>query len=205
MCIDPGHQARGSLSGEPIGPGADDTKPKVTGGATGTVTGQPEHELVLAVSLLLAERLEAAGVEVVITRTTSNVDISNSERAERANDARADLFVRVHADGNTNNDISGVSTLYAAGNDWVEPIASESKIAATEIQRAVVGATKANDRGIVERGDLSGFNWSTVPAVLVECGFLSNPGEDRLLATNAYRAKLADGIAQGILAYLESH
>jgi len=172
VCIDPGHQARANLDGEPIGPGASETKPKVTGGATGTVTGQPEHELVLAVSLLLAERLEAAGVTVVLTRTTANVDISNSARAP-------------------------------AGNEWVRPIASESKSAATTIHRTAVDVTKASDRGVVERSDLSGFNWCTVPTVLVECGFLSNPEEDRLLATSAYRAKLAEGIAQGVLAYLK--
>lgn len=204
VCIDPGHQAKANLDGEPIGPGASETKPKVTGGATGTVTGQPEHEFVLAVSVLLAERLEAAGVRVILTRSTANVDISNSERAALANEAKADLFVRVHADGNSNGDVRGASTLYPDGNDWVRPIASESKAAALAIHSAVLGVTKASDRGVVQRSDLSGFNWCTVPAVLVECGFLSNPAEDRLLATGAYRAKLADGIAQGILGYLKN-
>jgi len=203
VCIDPGHQAKANLAGEPIGPGATETKPKVTGGATGTVTGQAEHELVLAVALLVADRLEAAGVRVVMTRTTAAVDISNAQRAALAKQAGAHLFVRVHADGNTNGDTSGISTLYPAGNDWVRPISAQSKTAATTIHRAVIGATKAADRGVIQRSDLSGFNWSEVPAVLVECGFLSNPAEDRLLATGAYRAKLADGLAQGILAYLE--
>jgi len=204
VCIDPGHQAKANLDGEPIGPGASETKPKVTGGATGTVTGQPEHELVLAVSLLLKERLEGAGVTVVMTRSTANVDVSNSARAAIANEAKADLFVRVHADGNTNAKVHGLSTLYPAGNEWVKPIAGESKSAATTIHLEVVEVTKASDRGVVERSDLSGFNWCTVPTVLVECGFLSNPEEDRLLATSAYRAKLADGIAQGVLAYLDN-
>jgi N-acetylmuramoyl-L-alanine amidase len=203
VCIDPGHQAKANLDGEPIGPGASETKPKVTGGATGTVTGQPEHELVLAVSLLLADRLESAGVKVVMTRTEANVDISNSERASVANEAKADLFVRVHADGSTEAKVHGISTLYPAGNEWVKPIASESKAAAAAIHRALLGVTKAPDRGVIERSDLSGFNWCTVPTVLLECGFLSNAEEDRLLATSAYRAKLVDGIAQGVLAYLE--
>lgn len=203
VCIDPGHQAKANLSGEPIGPGASETKPKVTGGATGTVTGQPEHELVLAVSLLLKERLEAAGVKVVMTRTEANVDIANSQRAAVANEAKADLFVRVHADGSTDANVRGISTLYPAGNEWVKPIASESKEAAATIHRALLEVTKASDRGVIERSDLSGFNWCTVPTVLLECGFLSNAEEDRLLATSAYRAKLADGIAQGVLTYLE--
>jgi len=138
-----------------------------------------------------------------MTRTTAKVDISNAERAAVANEAKADLFVRVHADGDTDAAVHGLSILYPAGNEWVKPIASKSKTAATTIHEAALAATKASDRGVVERSDLSGFNWCTVPTVLLECGFLSNAEEDRLLATSAYRAKLADGIAQGVLAYLE--
>ena len=49
---------------------------------------------------------------------------------------------------------------------------------------------------------MAGFNWSTVPALIVECGFMSNPVEDRLLASDAYQDRLADGIAAGVLEYL---
>jgi len=60
------------------------------------------------------------------------------------------------------------------------------------------------NRGAIQRSDLSGFNWAKVPSVLVEAGFLSNPAEDRLLATTAYQDKVAEGMAQGVKAYLNT-
>lgn len=203
VCVDPGHQETANNDPEPVGPGATKTKPKVTGGATGCITKQHEHDLALALALKLKSRLEARGVTVVLTRTTSAVDISNAQRARVANNANADLFVRIHADGNTNGDVRGLSTLYPAGNDWVKPISAQSLVAAKAVHTAVLSTTGAVDRGVVDRADLSGFNYATVPSVLVECGFLSNPVEDKLLATAAYQDKLADGITRGIMAYLE--
>ena len=73
-------------------------KAKVTTGATGTFTKQKESELVLKVSLLLEKELKNEGYNVIMTRTTNNVNISNSQRAKMANDAAADAFVRIHAD-----------------------------------------------------------------------------------------------------------
>ena len=74
--------------------------------------------------------------------------------------------------------------------------------AAEAVQAALVAETGAADRGIVGRSDITGFNWSKAPAVLVECGFLSNPVEDKLLSGDDYRATVAKGIANGILDYL---
>ncbi|GAB4274832.1 MAG: hypothetical protein Kow0056_03680 [Coriobacteriia bacterium] len=204
VVIDPGHQARSNLDQEPIGPGSSVTKDKVRGGATGVETRIPEYETVLRISLLVKEMLEAEGVEVVMTRTENDVDISNRERALVANEAGADLFVRVHCDGAGDEDANGVSTLYPSGNSWVAPIEERSRAAAEIVQAAVVESTGATDRGVVGRDDITGFNWSKVPAVLIECGFLSNPIEDRLLASDGYRKKVARGIADGVLGYLES-
>jgi len=98
IVIDPGHQRRGDNSKEPIGPGATEQKAKVTTGATGVSTGQTEAELNLKVGLLLQKELESRGYSVIMTRTTNDVNISNSQRAEIANNADADVFVRIHAD-----------------------------------------------------------------------------------------------------------
>ncbi len=203
VCIDPGHQAAGNSAPEPVGPGATQTKAKVTGGAVGVVTRRPEHELVLTLGMKVKERLERYGVAVVMTRTTADVDISNSQRAEVANQAGADLFLRIHADSSTNADIRGVSTLYPSGNEWVTPIEQESLKAAGVVHKAMIASTLATDRGVMKRADLSGFNYCRVPAILVETGFLSNPVDDRQLADPAYQDTLADGIARGVLEYLE--
>jgi N-acetylmuramoyl-L-alanine amidase len=202
VCIDPGHQGSANSGQEPVGPGAGETKAKVTGGATGVVSGTPEHELALALSLKVKERLERYGVVVVMTRTTSAVDISNAQRAAVANQSGADLFLRIHADSNTNADVRGISTLYPSGNEWVAPIEVESLSAAELLQKEMLVSTGAPNRGLMKRADLAGFNYAAVPSVLVECGFLSNPADDRQLNDAAYQDDLADGIARGVLKYL---
>ncbi len=202
VCIDPGHQARGDSRQEPVGPGASETKARVTGGTTGVTTRVPEYEVVLQISMNLKERLEAAGITVVMTRDTNDVNISNAERAQMANDAGADLFVRVHADGSTDPGRAGIATFYPGAGQWTGSITDPSQRAAGLVQDALVASTGAADLGITARTDLSGFNWATVPSVLVECGFMTNPVEDRLLSSPHYQDKLAEGMATGIIAYL---
>ena len=63
------------------------------------------------------------------------------------------------------------------------------------------GTTGAKQRGVFKRNTYSGLNWSKVPAVLIECGYMSNPEEDRLLSTPEYQEKLALGMALGLMDY----
>lgn len=202
VCIDAGHQLHANLSPEPIGPGSTETKPRVAAGTRGVVTGIPEYRFTLSLALKVKARLEALGVRVVMTRAADDVDISNTERAEVANSSGADVFVRIHADGSSDSAAHGISTLYPSGNSWVQPIEAPSVRAAQLAHEAVLSATGAADRGISARGDLAGFNWSRVPVFLVECGFMTNPAEDRLLASDAYQDQLADGVVAGIMRYL---
>jgi N-acetylmuramoyl-L-alanine amidase len=204
VVIDPGHQAKADLQLEPIGPGSKVEKPKVAGGATGVVTHVPEYVRVLAISLKLRDALVAEGVKVVMVRTTNDVDIPNSKRASIGNAAKADLVVRVHLDSATDQSVNGISTLFPSGNSWVKPITTPSRAAAQLVQSAVARTTGASSRGLFARGDMSGFNYSTRPTVIVECGFLSNPTEDRRVATAAYQQKIADGLAAGVMAYLKA-
>lgn len=204
VCIDPGHQGASDGSPEPTGPGAKQTKPAMTGGTTGAVTGIAEYEIALQISMNLRRELEERGIRVLMTRTTNDTGITNAERAAVANRARADLFVRVHGNGSPDAAVSGICTLYPAKNRWTNGFAAESRRAAAAIHASTLARTGAADRGTVARGDISGFNWSRVPAVLIECGFLSNRVEDRLLASPHYQEKLADGIADGIVAHLRA-
>lgn len=203
VCIDAGHQAKSDNSLEPVGPGARERKPKVASGAQGIVTRNPEGLINLQVALRLRDELRARGVTVVMVRETQNVNISNSARAKIANDAHADLFIRLHCDGTNDRTQHGISTLVPVRNNWTVAIVDPSRKAGTLVQRAAVASTGAKDRGVVNRGDLSGFNWAKVPTVLVEMGFLSNAAEDRSLATPAYQKRLSTGIADGALAYLQ--
>ena len=205
VCIDPGHAASADLGSEPIGPGASETKVRDPGGTSGVASGTPEHVITLAIAIQLKQMLEARGATVVMTREAATYDGGNRERAQVANRAGADLFIRIHCDGSTNPSFRGVSTLYpAAITGWTDDILPGSRDAATSVQAALVTATGAPDNGTVARSDITGFNWADVPAILVEAGFLTNPEEDALLNSPQYQAQVAAGLAQGIEAHLAS-
>ena len=70
------------------------------------------------------------------------------------------------------------------------------------MQQAVVGSTGASNRGVVQRSDLTGFNWADVPAVLVETGFMTNPTESSRLKTGAYQQRVALGLVRAAAAFL---
>ncbi len=201
VVVDPGHQAKADTSPEPVGPGAAEMQQRATAGACGVATKRQECEVALEVALLLKARLEGSGIQVLMTRTTSAVNLSNVQRAEIANKAGADLFVRIHADAAASAGVRGVSVMYPDGNAWVAPIAGASKRAAGAVGAATARATGAPDGGIAARSDLAGFNWSKVPAILVETGYLSNADDDKLLGNPGYQDKLAAGIVNGILTY----
>jgi N-acetylmuramoyl-L-alanine amidase len=203
VVIDPGHQVKGDYNHEPVGPGSTEMKDKVSSGTHSVNTGAPESELVLAVGLKLRDSLAARGIRVVMTRTAEDVAVSNVQRAQIANEAGADLFVRIHADGATNASTHGILMLYPATiKGWTDDIAVESKRAARLALDALIAATGAHSRGMVARSDLTGFNWSDVPVILPEIGLMTNRTEDALLATEAYQDKIVQGLTSAILNYL---
>jgi N-acetylmuramoyl-L-alanine amidase len=175
----------------------------MTAGGAGVLTDVPEFEITLELATNVRKRLEAAGVKVVMTRETNDVDLSNAARAAIANEARASLFVRLDADSDPDPTLSGVSTLYPASNPWTRAIAASSKRAAGLVQKRASSATGAVNRGTAERSDVTGFNWAKVPSILVQTGYPSNAVEDRLLGSPGYQDKLSSGIAEGIVAYLK--
>lgn len=202
ICIDPGHQLKGNNQKEPIGPGASEKKPKVSSGTQGVATKKPEYVLNLEISLKLKKELEKRGYKVVMTREKHNVNLSNKERSDIANKAKADLFIRIHADGDNSPKTEGFSVLYPAqGNKYTKAIYAKSKLASEYIQQEMKNATKAKSKGVVPRSDLTGFNWSKVPVTLVEVGFMTSPSEDKRLSTSAYQDKLTAGIAGGVDKY----
>ena len=204
VVVDPGHDELPNPAREPIGPRATTQKVKDGGGTRGAVTGVAEADVTLAVSLRLRVLLRRAGVGVVMTRTTTRgVSMGNVARAGIANRARAALFVRVHADGSENPRDSGTHTLYPAyRRGWTDDIHARSKRAARLVQTELVRALGSRDRGVHERADITGFNWSNVPAILPELGFMTNTREDRLLTSPAYQRRAAVGLCRGVLRYL---
>lgn len=200
IVVDPGHDARANLATEPIGPGSRTRKIKDGGGTSGVVSRVPEHVVTLRISLNLRRELIRRGYCVTMTRTRSEgVSLGNVARARIANRARAALFVRIHADGSTDRSRRGSSVLYPAlHRAWTADVLPESRVAARAIQRELVRGLRSRDLGIVARRDITGFNWSDVPVVLPELGFMSNPREDRLLTSRRYQRRAALALARGI-------
>lgn len=196
--IDPGHQAHGNGEKETVAPNSSEKKAKVSSGTSGVATGIAEYVTVLEISLKLRDALESQGAEVFMTRETHDVNISNQERAKMMNDIGVDLVLRIHCDGVENKSKHGIALYCSRSNS----IAEESYRAAEAILPAVCEATGAQSNGIVSNDNYTGQNWSEVPCIMVECGFMSNPDEDRLLNDEDYQWKLATGLTQGIMAYI---
>ena len=202
VVIDAGHQAQGNSEPEPIGPGASETKAKVASGTSGCVTGINEYQLTLQVSLKLQAELEARGYQVIMVRTSHDVNISNSERAAIANNAGADAFIRVHANGSEDSGQNGILTICpTSANPYMGNLYSQCRSLSECVLDGAVNATGANKQYIWETDSMSGINWCTVPVTIVEMGFMTNPTEDANMADEGYRQRLSTGIADGLDAY----
>ena len=204
VVVDAGHDQYANPTTEPIGPGSPTRKIKDGGGTSGVVSGLREADLNMRVANRVRSLLERAGVRVVMTRsTTDGVSMGNIARARIANRARAALFLRIHADGSSDPSARGTHALYPAlRRGWTDDVYAASKRAATVVQSETRRALGFPDRGLQERTDFTGFNWSDVPVILVEMGFMTNPTEDRLLATPAYQQRAALGLCRGTLRFL---
>ncbi len=193
ICLDPGHGTAPEIGRqvEPIGPGSTQLKVKDAGGAAG------EAAVALAIARRARALLLARGYRVVMTRDAGGYRGGNRERARFCNARRSALMIRIHADGSTDPSVSGIATLVPAlRRGWTGDIHASSRRAGRLLQRELVAATGARDLGVVERDDLTGFNWADVPAVLVETGFMSNRREAALLRSAAYQERIAAALTR---------
>ena len=203
ICLDPGHGTPPAVGRqtEPIGPGSHVLKIKDGGGTNG------EAAVALAIAKRTRTLLRARGYRVAMTRTGPTINLpdgnGNIARARFCNRHHAALMVRIHADGSSNRSLHGASTLVPAWHKgWTDDIYRTSLRAGQLVQKSVVAATGALNRGVVRRSDLTGFNWADVPAVLVETGFLSNWSDSRRLHTPSYQQRMARGLANGVSVFV---
>ena len=197
--IDPGHQEHANSEKEPVAPNSSETKAKVSSGTAGVSTGVAEYITDLEVALKLRTALEAQGCVVYMTREVNDIDISNLERAEMMNELGVDLVLRLHCDGVTDRSANGIGMFVRATGEKQE----ESEAAAKVLLEAMSEATGAKARGVFLRDTYTMNNWSIVPCILVEMGYMSNPEEDEKLNDPAYQDLLVQGMVEGIARYFE--
>jgi N-acetylmuramoyl-L-alanine amidase len=201
ICLDPGHGTIAAVGRqvEPIGPGSTVRKIKDGGGAPG------EAPVALAIALRTRALLQREGYRVAMTRTGPTYAGGNIARAQFCNVRHAALMIRIHADGSSDPSQHGLKTLVPSlHRGWTDDIYARSLRAGRDVQAALIRTTRARNEGILFRSDLTGFNWSNVPAILVETGFMTNPTESRRLRSAAYQLKIARGLVAGTQAYLLS-
>ena len=201
ICLDPGHCVTEEASKgyrEPVSPLSDETKPRYLSGTRGA--SLTEEQLNLQVALKLRDALEALGAEVVMTREVSEISLPNTERCRIANESGADVHVHIHADGSESTSANGVSVLIPDGDLLGTPsIVEESARLGQLMVDCVSEATGAKNRGTVPRSDLTGLNFSEIPSVFIEMGFMTNPEEDALLSSGEYQDKIVAGMANSLM------
>ncbi|AHF08086.1 cell wall-binding repeat-containing protein [Desulfitobacterium metallireducens] len=184
IIVDPGH-------------GGPDT------GAIGP-SGTYEKNNTLPVGLDLADLLRSSGANVILTRS-SDVSPAGGDyteindlkaRVNMANQNKADLYVSIHNDSFSNPDAGGTTTYYSVDS----PVASQSSALGADIQQEVVKKLGLYNRN-VKSANFYVIKNTSMPAVLVELGFISNPTEEKLLSSADFQKKAAEGIYSGILAY----
>ena len=170
--------------------------------------GVSEADINLKIVLKLQQLLEQSGTEVILTRSDENAiydldkktlrDKKNSDiknRVKIGNNSSADIFVSIHLNKIPQSQYSGWQTFFKDGNE-------DSKKLATSIQNNLNEAMqKENKREPLKINNIYIIKKVEIPTTIVECGFLSNPEEEKLLQQDEYQDKLAWGIYNGIMQY----
>ncbi len=192
--------------------------------------GVREEDVTLDVALRLGRLLQYNGFRVVYTRKT-DVFVPLPARSRRANENRGDIFVSIHVNAHTSPEARGFETYYrdeavngaallAARENGESPKVRktpavqraalsgrlvESRSLAVDIQRSALSRMRRSGFRVLSNGVKSGpffvLGTTQMPAILAEVGYCTNPQEALLLATPAYRQAIAEGLAEGVLAY----
>ena len=199
ICIDAAHGIFTENKQEGIAPGLSLLKDGFKEGTKGA--NITEDEITLAVANVLKQKLEAKGATVLMTRTDQNASLSNVERAEFANNNGADICIKLHADGNKEGG-SGM-TMLVPGNKYISDknLLVNSKRLGQTVLNGAIAKTGAIKRGVYTTSEMTGFNWSKIPVIVLEMGFLTNPQDEAKLSDANYQSLIADGIVEGILEY----
>ena len=202
VVIDAGHQSHQMRDTEPNGPGSSEMKAKVSSGTEGVSTGNEEYRINLQVALLLRDELLSRGYSVLMSRETNDVELSNVERAQLANESGADAMVRIHCNSSDSSSVRGaLGICQTEDNPYCGDIYDECLRLTKAVLNGHCEATGMRNTGVWETDTMTGTNWCQVPNTIIEMGYMSNPDEDELLGTSEFQQAAAEGIADGLDAY----
>ena len=204
IVLDPGHQAPSvdMSAKEPNAPGSSVLKEKSTSGTTGKFTGVGEYELNLTIAKKVYGRLAELGYNVIMTREDNKTAISNMERAMLANEAHANVSVRIHANGSEDSATNGALVLIGSeSNPYVNRLYGESYRLGEEILNSYCTYTGMRNLGVQENDNMTGINWSEIPVIILEMGFMSNESDDTKMQEDSFQEKMVEGIVRGIEKY----
>ena len=164
-------------------------------------SGSYEKDINMEITKKLKEKLKSNGYKVISTRDNDE-SVDNLLRAEMANKKRARVFISIHGNSmEDNSSVNGIQVLYYPDRESTIGDLNNNEFAQI-MMNSIANGTSARDRGIVEREDLIVLNQTKMPAIIIECGFLSNENEEKLLLTDDYQNKIVDSIVDGLEEYV---
>ena len=198
-----GHQKRGISSTERLAPGSSRRKAKLTSGTAGVRTHIPEYKTNLAIAKAAKKELEKRGYKVIMLRTTNSCSLSNQQRTKKANKSGADIHICIHCNA-AGSSARGPLVCVPGSSRYVgKKIFNRSRRLGSCLLSSVAKAVNKKSHGTIRSDYYTTINWAKIPTMILECGFLTNPTEDRQLNYLSYQKKLARGIANGVDKYFK--
>lgn len=195
--IDPSKQIMADSDKEPVGPGSEETKDRMSSPGIGVSTGNFEYDITLSLARKIKSLLETRGYIVILSRDSSSISMSNRERALLANTTSAEVYIKLQA-GTASPEVNGMMGFVITKNN---PYNSDDYDKSYELCSMLLdnasAAAGSGKRGIVYTDKLTVLNHCSMPAAVINIGFLSNQDDDKKLAEDAYLDKIAEGIADG--------
>ena len=206
VAIDASHQGTDAdlTEEEPAGPGSETMIKGFSEGTSGTATGLEENELNLEVATKLKEILEERGYEVFMTREDADTQLSEVERAELVNASDAQILISLHANGGDDSSERGACVQAPSyENPYIidTDIVKKSNALADIVLQSYCNQTGLTEKGLYNVDSRAQINWSKIPVIVLEMGFMSNTEDDTYMAEDTNQQKMAEGIADGIDLY----
>lgn len=198
-----GHQKRGISSTERYAPKGSGRKAKLTSGCDGVRTHIPEYKTNLAISKAVQKELEGRGYRVIMLRTTNNCPLSNQQRTKKANKSGADIHICIHCDSAGAGSTGPHICVPASSRYMGKTLYKKTLRLGSLVLSGAAKATGKRSHGTIRSNYYTTINWAKIPTFILECGYLSNPKEDRQLNSKSYQKKLAKGIANGVDKYFK--